>query len=160
MLDQKNLPTINFEALPKTLAIVGSRSFTNSKAASETMSKLIHRFVKSLPSETEIVSGGAAGIDDYAAKAAAKHRLPLIEFLPDPEIPSPQRYFQRNRDMVDYVKRRGGAVIAFVDEGSMRGTQMTVTYARRQNVPRLLLRFGRTPLRILGIDEYDLHVLE
>ena len=54
------------------LAIIGSRNL------------IIEHLEDYLPDNvTEIVSGGAKGIDRLAAEYAKKHQLPLTEFLPD-----------------------------------------------------------------------------
>lgn len=57
------------------IAIVGSRTYPDERAVRE--------FVRSLPEGTIIVSGGAAGVDTWAAKAARKRGLKVVEHRAD-----------------------------------------------------------------------------
>ena len=59
----------------KYVAIVGSRNFSNLKQVRE--------YVRSLPSDTIIVSGGAKGVDSTAEIEARKCGFEVISFLPD-----------------------------------------------------------------------------
>lgn len=82
------------------------------------------------PGVTEIVSGGAKGIDQCAEIYAKKHHLKLTVFLPD--------YFQygraaplkRNEQIVNYAD----CILAFWN-GKSRGTKHTVNYARKKGKP-------------------------
>lgn len=75
---------------------------------------------------TEIVSGGAKGIDTCAWYYAAEHGIPLREFLPD--------YHQYG---VAAPLRRNDAIIAYADavvalwDGASRGTYYVIARCRR-----------------------------
>jgi len=43
-----------------------------------------------------IVTGGADGVDTFAQEFAKRHGNKIIIIYPDPAIPSPQRYYERN----------------------------------------------------------------
>ncbi len=96
------------------VAIVGSRKYPNWHQ--------VHSLVRSrLPEACTIVSGGAEGVDTWAANAARK-RLGFPEpriFLP--KKPLPAGYFIRNQQIVDFAD----VLIAFWD-GRSRGTMDTV----------------------------------
>ena len=92
------------------LAIVGSRTITNLD-----ISQYIPEGV------TEIVSGGARGIDTLAAEYARAHRLILTEFLPEYDKYGKSAPLRRNDLIVGYADEG----IAFWD-GVSRGTMYTV----------------------------------
>ena len=101
------------------IAIVGSRNV------------IIENFDDYIPSEcTEIVSGGARGIDTCARLWAEKKTLTVTEFLPDYARYGRGAPMVRNRLIVDYAD----AVVAFWD-GKSKGTAYTVTYAQKQGKP-------------------------
>ena len=52
------------------VAIVGSRDYPHPEH--------IWSYVATLPADTVVVSGGARGVDSWAAAAATRHGLPLI----------------------------------------------------------------------------------
>lgn len=75
-----------------------------------------------------IISGGAKGIDMYAESFAKVRGLTLVIYYPNPDVPSPQRYFERNED----IAKECDVLIAF-DKGSSAGsgTLNTINHARR-----------------------------
>lgn len=60
--------------MTERIAIVGSRAHPNLE--------LVRAYVRSLPAETVVISGGAKGVDTAARKAAAEVRLRVDEWLP------------------------------------------------------------------------------
>ena len=74
---------------------------------------------------TEIVSGGARGIDTCAREYAKVHGLKLTEFLPDYERYGKGAPLRRNLEIIDYAY----AVFAFWD-GKSRGTTYTIKKAQ------------------------------
>ena len=95
------------------VAVIGSRD-ANADAA-----RLI---LKHLPADvTEIVSGGARGIDALAEDVAKSLSLPTKIFLPDYETYGRQAPLFRNRQIIDYADR----VLAFWD-GRSPGTRSVI----------------------------------
>ena len=92
------------------LAIVGSRSLK------------IANIGDYLPSGvTEIVSGGAKGVDAAAADYARKHQIPLTVFLPDYPRYQKAAPLMRNRQIAEYADE----ALVFWD-GVSRGTKYTM----------------------------------
>ena len=77
------------------------------------------------PDTTELVSGGAKGVDQCTEAYAAAHQIKLTVFLPDYAHYRRGAPLRRNRQIVDY----SDLVLAFWD-GSSRGTGYTVNYCR------------------------------
>lgn len=78
----------------------------------------------------EIVSGGAQGVDRYAAEFAKENGCKLTEFLPQYERYGRGAPIVRNRQIVDYCDK----VIAFWD-GSSKGTLSVIQYAQKTGKP-------------------------
>lgn len=86
---------------------------------------------KYLPNNiTEIVSGGARGIDTCAKEYATSHKIKLTEFLP--EYGKYGRYAPLKRN--DLIINYSDAVIAFWD-GSSRGTKYVINQCKEKNKP-------------------------
>lgn len=100
-------------------AVVGSRGLSV-----EDMGKYIPR------DTTEIVSGGAAGIDRCAEKYAAVHGIPLKVFLPRYDLYGRAAPVRRNEQIVMYADR----VVAIWD-GSSRGTGWVIAMCKKHSVP-------------------------
>jgi predicted Rossmann fold nucleotide-binding protein DprA/Smf involved in DNA uptake len=74
-----------------------------------------------------IVSGGAEGVDYDAQLYAEYYGFEIHICYPDPERPSPERYFERNLD----IARKSDILIAFNIKSSGRtGTANTIRHAR------------------------------
>ncbi len=98
------------------VAVIGSRSLT------------IDNIGNYLPVDTsEIVSGGATGIDRCAAVYAAAHDLPLTEILPHYERYGRAAPIIRNREIVAYADM----VIALWD-GISKGTAFVIKECEKQ----------------------------
>ena len=82
---------------------------------------------------TEVVSGGARGVDRLGEKWAKENGVAVKQFFPDWETHGKKAGFLRNADMIDYVEN-GGCVIAIWD-GVSRGTQHTIGLARKYKIP-------------------------
>ena len=97
------------------VAVIGSRNLK------------VENLEEYLPADcTEIVSGGAKGIDECAAAYAKAHDLKLTEFLPQYEIYSRGAPIVRNKQIVDYAD----LVFAFWD-GKSKGTQSVIRYCEK-----------------------------
>lgn len=81
-----------------------------------------------------IISGGASGVDSYAEEYAIKNNIEFIIYKPDYSIPSPQRYFKRNLQIVEDCD----SLIAF-NKKTRSGTVNTINHARRLNKPIIII---------------------
>ncbi|MBR6807513.1 MAG: DUF2493 domain-containing protein [Clostridia bacterium] len=111
------------------VAVIGSRGST------------IDNIADYLPQNcTEIVSGGAKGIDLCAAEYAKNNGLKLIEFKPEYSLYGKNAPLVRNREIVDY----SDIVLAFWD-GSSKGTKFVIDYCRKvgKNFTVILLKEDR-----------------
>ena len=84
---------------------------------------------------TEIVSGGAVGIDTAAANYAKENGITLTEFLPDYQRYKRGAPLKRNQQIAEYAD----AVLAFWD-GSSRGTMHTVNLFKTLNKPVTIVK--------------------
>ena len=97
------------------VAIVGSRNMT------------VENLEYYLPvGVTEIVSGGAKGVDACAQKYAEQKRLLFSEFRPDYSRYRRAAPLKRNEQIVKYAD----VVIAFWD-GESKGTKYTIDYCQK-----------------------------
>lgn len=104
------------------IAIVGSREYRHLG--------LVVKYVKSLPADTVIVSGGARGVDSVAANTARDCGLE-VEIIPALwHVYGRQAGMIRNGEIV----RKADQVIAFWDETS-RGTLDSIQKARALKKP-------------------------
>ena len=101
------------------IAIVGSRGLE------------IQDFTPYLPEDTtEIVSGGAKGIDQCAAAFAREHGLILTEFKPDYRRFGRGAPLRRNVEIVDYAD----LVLIFWD-GTSPGSRFVADQCRKRGKP-------------------------
>lgn len=99
------------------VAIIGSRNL------------IIDDLGKYLPKETtEIVSGGAKGIDKCAATFAKNNNLALTEFLPKYNFYGKAAPLKRNLEIINY----SDYIIAFWD-GSSKGTKFVIENCKKLN---------------------------
>ena len=100
------------------IAVIGSRNL------------VVTDLQRYLPSGvTEIVSGGARGIDTCARAYALAHNLKLTEFLPEYKKYGRSAPLRRNLQIIDYAD----AVIAFWD-GQSRGTKYVIDQCKQRHV--------------------------
>ena len=101
------------------VAIVGSREL------------FVRNLEKYLPAGvTEIVSGGARGIDSCAREYAVKNGIKLTEFYPDYDTYGKKAPLIRNIAIIDYAD----VVLAFWD-GQSRGTKFVIDKCKTLNTP-------------------------
>jgi hypothetical protein len=104
------------------LAIVGSRNpgISYSKFEELLLAKI------NIGDVTQVISGGAKGIDTFAKLFAGKHRIPLMEFLPKYDLYGKYATLKRNTEIV----REANVVAAFPTVDS-RGTLHSISEAKR-----------------------------
>ena len=101
------------------VAVVGSRNLT------------INNLGDYLPKDTtEIVSGGARGIDRCARAYAKTHNIKLTEFLPEYARYGRSAPLKRNLQII----RCADMVLAFWD-GRSHGTRFVIENCKKENVP-------------------------
>lgn len=99
------------------VAIIGSRSLE------------VKNLGKYMPNDvTEIVSGGAKGIDKCAEDYAKTHGIKLTVFLPEYEKYGKAAPLKRNLQIIDYCD----LVIAFW-EGKSKGTKYVIDNCKNKN---------------------------
>ena len=100
------------------VAVIGSRGLT------------VNNLGKYLPEDTtEIVSGGAKGIDTCARDYALTHDIKLTEFLPEYNKYGRCAPLKRNLQIIEYAD----VVIAFWD-GKSKGTKYVIDNCKKQSV--------------------------
>lgn len=108
------------------VAIVGSRSLS------------VEDLSPYLPKETsEIVSGGARGVDTCARNFARENNLKLKEFLPEYARYGKSAPLKRNLQIIDYAD----LVIAFWD-GSSRGTRYVIEHCKKRGKKVAVYQMG------------------
>ena len=76
---------------------------------------------------TEIVSGGAKGIDTCAKIYALKNNIKLTEFLPDYDNYGRSAPIRRNVEIINYAD----VIVAFWD-GTSHGTKFVIDNAKKR----------------------------
>ena len=99
------------------LAIIGSRKI---------IEIAIDKYVPS--SVTEIVSGGAKGVDSVAKQFAIERGIKYTEFLPEYAIYGRGAPIKRNEEIAAYADE----AIVFWD-GDSKGTEHTIKFFKRLN---------------------------
>ena len=86
---------------------------------------------KYLPKEvTEIVSGGAKGVDTSAREYAISHGIKLTEFLPEYKKYGRSAPLKRNITIIE----NADLVLAFWD-GNSRGTKFVIDNCKNRGIP-------------------------
>ena len=100
------------------VAIIGSRGLE------------VDDLEKYLPENTtEIISGGAKGVDTSARNFAPAHGIKLTEFLPEYDKYGRGAPLKRNITIIEYAD----VVLAFWD-GKSRGTKFVIDNCKNRNV--------------------------
>lgn len=112
------------------VAVIGSRGLRVQNSDLE----------KFLPQEvTEIISGGAKGVDTSAREYAISHGIKLTEFLPEYDKYGRSAPLKRNITIIE----NADLVLAFWD-GSSRGTKFVIDNCKKRGVPVKILLAART----------------
>ena len=98
------------------VAIIGSRNFNNRNS--------VYKYVRNLPKDTEVVSGGARGVDSWAIEEAQRCGLKTKVFPADWDTFGKSAGMRRNHTIRQYVDR----IVAFSD-GESKGTQNMIDQA-------------------------------
>jgi hypothetical protein len=117
-----------------TVAIVGSRKYPNLP--------LVRDFVRMLPPQVDIISGGAKGVDQTAEFAAREYGKGVTVFAAEWDRYGKAAGFIRNQDIVDCAD----VVVAFWD-GKSRGTQHSIALAQKAGTPHYVFPAEATDMR-------------
>lgn len=101
------------------IAIIGSRNITSLE-----LSEYVPENV------TEIVSGGAKGVDTLAKEYALKQKLKLTEFLPEYSKYGKAAPLKRNITIIEHAD----LVLAFWD-GKSKGTKFVIDECAKRSIP-------------------------
>ena len=104
------------------ILIAGSRSIADYDLLVKVINKLNWKI-------TEIVSGGAYGVDKLGIRYAKENNIKCTMFLPDWDTHGKKAGILRNKDMVEYAD----ALIALWD-GESKGTKFTIDYAKQKKL--------------------------
>ena len=101
------------------VAVVGSRSISRAD---------ISRYI---PPDTDlIISGGAIGVDKLAEEYADKKGIKKLILYPEYELYGKSAPLIRDKLIVDHAD-----LVIAVWDGVSRGTEFTISYAKRRGVP-------------------------
>lgn len=101
------------------IAVIGSRGLC------------VDNLEKYLPEDTtEIVSGGARGVDTSAREYAHAHGIKLTEFLPEYDKYGRSAPLKRNITIIEYAD----VVLAFWD-GQSHGTKFVIDNCKQRGIP-------------------------
>jgi hypothetical protein len=112
----------NYRRLSMKILIAGSRSIADYDLLVKVINKLNWKI-------TEIVSGGAYGVDKLGIRYAKENNIKCTMFLPDWDTHGKKAGILRNKDMVEYAD----ALIALWD-GESKGTKFTIDYAKQKKL--------------------------
>lgn len=113
--------------------VAGSRSIADAE--------VVHDILDALDLKvSELVHGGALGVDRLADAWAVKNSIPVRKFFPDyAKYPSRTAPIMRNKQMASYVKKtcpNGGALVA-IHDGSSRGTENMINEAKALGIKNI-----------------------
>lgn len=103
------------------VAIVGSREFGNDREVEQR----VREYIKQLPPDTVIISGGARGVDTWAEHAADDYGLETLILPANWNAYGKAAGMIRNKEIVANCDR----LVAFWD-GSSKGTKHSIEQAR------------------------------
>lgn len=104
------------------IAVVGSREYPDMEG--------VRRFIRALPKDVVVISGGARGVDSVAEEEARVQGLTVEIYPADWARYGRRAGYVRNKIMVDKADK----VVAFWD-GKSKGTKHTIDLARKASKP-------------------------
>lgn len=132
--------------MAERIAIVGTRRSAFTREDSYRRAR-VEEFVRNLPLDAIVVSGGAVGVDSWAEQAARKRGLGVLVFCIPAKHMTRQEFmaaaFGRSRRIIEHADR----VVAFWD-GQSGGTRYTIDYAREQGKPVEVIRFEPAGIQV------------
>ena len=121
------------------MIIAGSRSLTG-----DVFYQQLKQAVMACPKPSEIVSGGAKGVDQMGERIAAEFGIPVKRFIPNWNNPDGTTNrgagFIRNGDMAVYASEVPGSVLVAMWDGASRGTQQMIEVAKTYELPVVMVQ--------------------
>ena len=117
--------------------VAGGRDFKDYRLLKETLDN----FQQEHGNITEVVSGGANGVDKLGEQYANENNIPIKRFVPDWEGLGKKAGHVRNRQMGDYAKEHNGMLVAFWDKQS-KGTKGVINYANKIGLKNVVVYYG------------------
>ena len=118
------------------IAIIGSRQGFDSETVNNKLYELFKEISPTWWSDIKLLSGGAKGIDNYAAIFAKQNDMD-IEIIRPINPNNKIDYLFRNIEIITKAYK----IIAFWD-GKSRGTKFVIDYAKARNKEILILNKG------------------
>ena len=106
------------------VAVVGSRNLDVD---------MIHFYIPA--AATEIVSGGAKGVDAKAKKFAIENSLEYTEFLPEYKKYGKSAPLKRNDEIINYAD-----IIVAIWDGKSKGTKSLIEYAQNDKKEIIIIK--------------------
>ena len=119
------------------LIVAGGRDFKDYHLLKEALDS----FQQEYGNITEVVSGGARGLDKLGEQYANENNIPIKRFVPDWERLGKKAGHVRNRQMGDYAKEHGGMLVAFWDKQS-KGTKGMIDYASKIGLKSVVVYYN------------------
>lgn len=104
------------------LLIAGSRTITNYETIKNVLNTLKNLGI------TEIVSGGALGVDSLGERFAKENNIPIKQFIPNWNLHGKKAGILRNIEMVEYCD-----LAVFFWDGRSSGTKFTIKQSIKAN---------------------------
>ena len=105
------------------LAIVGSRNYTNYSS----FAQIVETWVKENGQPSQIISGGARGVDSMAKKYAIEKKIQFVEYEAEWKKYGKQAGPIRNRKIVENCTH-----ILALPSKKGKGTQITISFAEKK----------------------------
>lgn len=87
------------------------------------------------PLPSEVVSGGATGVDQLGLLWAENHRVPTKIFTADWAALGKSAGPLRNREMAHYMDTFGDCILVALWDGESRGTLHMIKYCHKLGIP-------------------------
>lgn len=129
--DPNSEPTKRTISKDNTVAVVGSRTFTNYISFTMEMQMFLQGEDIAM-----FVSGGAKGADKMAERYASQNKIEMRVLKPDWKTHGKKAGILRNMEIIDASSK----VIAFWD-GKSKGTKHSIDYAKMKDIPVKIVKF-------------------
>lgn len=92
---------------------------------------------------TELVSGGARGVDELGERWAAANGIPVKKFIPDWRLGRGAGQI-RNKEMAEYAD-----ILIAIWDGESRGTKGMIDYAKKAGLKVFVYKIGEEQMELI-----------